>query len=81
MHGGRVSASDAGGRIVPRPDGAGTAWRLHWDGTDLRGGKVGAGVYFVAWRRGDETLAARVTVETPAGPSPAERSLSCSWGI
>lgn len=60
--GGRVFVYDAGGRIVRGLDGAGPGRRITWDGTNFSGQKVGAGLYFVAWRDGDRTAVARVTV-------------------
>jgi hypothetical protein len=60
----RLLVYDANGRIVRSLDtgAAGRGGRVAWDGTDYRGARVGAGVYFVRWQSGDRVASGRVTV-------------------
>lgn len=58
---GRLIVYDLNGRIVRLFDPA-VGTRLRWDGTDSHGRRVGPGVYFARWQRGDQRSAARFTV-------------------
>ena len=61
--GGRALVYDAGGRIVRALDvPAGRGARLAWDGTDWRGRRMDAGVYYVRWQDGSARATATVTL-------------------
>ena len=63
LRGGRLIVYDVNGRIVRLLDPPATPGsRFSWDGRDSRGARVGPGVYFARWQRGDHRSAARFTM-------------------